>query len=296
MTMQNDVSRQWAFLVPIVSGSELTAQAQGVEALGMAGIFVPEIYSSPFMGLGYCAALTDRVQLASGISNAFASSPFEIAMTAMDLDRVSDGRLVLGLGTSIKAWTEGFYGMPYGKPVAAHARGHRGDPHGRRQEPHRRARPLRRRPSHPRLVDVHGRLRSAAAHRDPDLAGRQPDRRSRGWPASCARGSSTTRSTGRSGCSPVDATPWPRASPRPVATLGHPLEQLAVGGGQQRSDRGAQRCTGDGRVLRRDDPVRADVRGDGLRNRGAGVLRRTWAAATWAGGSGRSPTRWPRRS
>jgi probable F420-dependent oxidoreductase len=115
--MQNDNSRQWALLPPFVPGSDLAAQARAVEGLGMAGIFVPEIYSSPFMGLGFCAAVTDRVQLASGISNAFASSPFEIAMTAMDLDRVSGGRVVLGLGTSVKAWTEGFYGMPYGKPV-----------------------------------------------------------------------------------------------------------------------------------------------------------------------------------
>jgi probable F420-dependent oxidoreductase len=116
--MQNDVSRQWALLTPLVPGEMLTAQAQQIEALGMAGIFVPEIFSSPFMGLGYCAAATQQVKLASGIANAFASSPFEIAMTAMDLDRVSGGRLVLGLGPSIRAWSEGFYGMPgYGKPV-----------------------------------------------------------------------------------------------------------------------------------------------------------------------------------
>lgn len=115
--MQNDVSRQWAMLPPLVPGDVLTAQAQQVEGLGMAGIFVPEIYSSPFMGLGFCAAVTQRVQLASGISNILASSPFEIAMTVMDLDRVSDGRLILGVGPSIRKWTEGFYGMPYGKPV-----------------------------------------------------------------------------------------------------------------------------------------------------------------------------------
>lgn len=116
--MQNDIRRQWAFLTPLVPGDVLSQQAKQIEELGMAGIFVPEIYSSPFMGLGFCAAVTERVQLASGITNAFASSPFEIAMTAMDLDRVSDGRLVLGLGTSIKAWVEGFYGMPnYGKPL-----------------------------------------------------------------------------------------------------------------------------------------------------------------------------------
>ena len=76
--MQNDISRQWAFLTPFVPGEMLTAQAQQVESLGMAGIFVPEIYSDPFMGMGFCAAVTSRVQIASGIKIAFASNPFEI--------------------------------------------------------------------------------------------------------------------------------------------------------------------------------------------------------------------------
>jgi probable F420-dependent oxidoreductase len=117
--MKNDVGRQWAFLTPAVPGDVLSSQAQQVESLGMAGIFVPEIYSSPFMGLGFIAAVTQKITLANGIQNAFVSSPFEIAMTAIDLDRLSGGRLILGLGTSIRAWVEGFYGMPgYGKPVA----------------------------------------------------------------------------------------------------------------------------------------------------------------------------------
>ncbi len=116
--MQNDNSRQWALLTPLVPGEVLAAQARQVEAAGLAGIFVPQIYSAPFMGLGFCAAVTERVQLASGIAIAFTRSPFETAMTAMDLDRVSGGRFVLGLGTSIKAWVEGLYGVPgYGKPV-----------------------------------------------------------------------------------------------------------------------------------------------------------------------------------
>lgn len=115
--MQNDVSRQWALLTPFVPGEVLSQQAQQIEGLGLAGIFFPEIYSSPMMGLGFCAAVTQRVQLATGIQNIMAGSPFEIAMTAMDLDRVSNGRLVLGVGPSIKSWVEGFYGMPYDKPV-----------------------------------------------------------------------------------------------------------------------------------------------------------------------------------
>ena len=51
--MQNDISRQWAFLTPFVPGEMLTAQAKQIESLGMAGIFVPEIYSDPFMGMGF---------------------------------------------------------------------------------------------------------------------------------------------------------------------------------------------------------------------------------------------------
>ena len=115
--MQNDISRQWAFLTPFVPGEMLAAQAQQIETLGMAGIFVPEIYSDPFMGLGFCAAVTSRVQLASGVKVAAASNPFEIAMTAMDLDRLSGGRVVIGLGASIRNWVEGFHGRPQPKPV-----------------------------------------------------------------------------------------------------------------------------------------------------------------------------------
>jgi alkanesulfonate monooxygenase SsuD/methylene tetrahydromethanopterin reductase-like flavin-dependent oxidoreductase (luciferase family) len=122
----------------LVPGEVLTAQAQQAEAAGLAGIFVPEIYSSPFMGLGHCAAVTERVLLASGILNAFASSPFEIAMTAMDLDRVSGGRLVLGLGTSIRGMERGAVrdaglrqaGRPHQGDDRGHPAGHRQEPHG----------------------------------------------------------------------------------------------------------------------------------------------------------------------
>ena len=117
--MRNDNSRQWAALVPTVPGAVLTAQAQQVEAAGLAGIFCPQIYSVPFMALGHCAAVTERVQLGSGVAIAHARSPFETAMTAIDLDRLSDGRFVLGLGTSTRMWVEDIYGMPgYGKPLA----------------------------------------------------------------------------------------------------------------------------------------------------------------------------------
>ena len=49
---------------------------------------------------------------------AFTRSPLETACSAIDLDRISDGRAVLGLGSSAQSQIEGSFGMPYGKPLA----------------------------------------------------------------------------------------------------------------------------------------------------------------------------------
>jgi probable F420-dependent oxidoreductase len=62
--------------------------------------------------------VTERAQLLSGIAIAGARSPVETAMAAIDLDRLSGGRFILGLGTSVRAWTEGIFGMPSDRPVA----------------------------------------------------------------------------------------------------------------------------------------------------------------------------------
>jgi probable F420-dependent oxidoreductase len=117
--MKNDNNRHWMCLPPTEAGAVVTAVAQQVEATGLAGIFYPQLYGAPFTALGYCAAVTERVQLASGVAIAHTRSPFETAMTAIDLDRLSDGRFVLGLGTSTRLWVEDIYGVPgYGKPIA----------------------------------------------------------------------------------------------------------------------------------------------------------------------------------
>jgi probable F420-dependent oxidoreductase len=96
----------------------LTPLAQLTESRGVEGIFVPQVYGPPFVTLGALAAVTERVQLASGIAIAPVRSPFETAMAAIDLDRISGGRFVLGLGTSVHAWTKGVFGTPKYKPVS----------------------------------------------------------------------------------------------------------------------------------------------------------------------------------
>jgi len=109
--------RYWTVLTPMPA-PELSAIAGHLEASGAHGIFAPQVYGPPFITLAAIAASTTRVQLASGIAIAPVRSPFETAMSAIDLDRISQGRFTLGLGTSVHAWTQGVFGTPKYKPVS----------------------------------------------------------------------------------------------------------------------------------------------------------------------------------
>jgi probable F420-dependent oxidoreductase len=109
--------RYWGIVTPTLPRDLLVAQAQQQEAMGLEGLFAPQMYGPPFVPLATAAAVTTRVKLASGVALAFARSPFETAMAAMDLDRISGGRFILGLGASVRSFIEGFCGMPYDRPL-----------------------------------------------------------------------------------------------------------------------------------------------------------------------------------
>ena len=109
--------RYWGTLSANFPGELLVAMAKQYEQTGMEGVFAPQVYGPPFVPLAAAAAVTQRIKLASGIALAFVRSPFETAMAAMDLDRLSGGRFTLGLGTSVRSWSEGFFGMPYDQPL-----------------------------------------------------------------------------------------------------------------------------------------------------------------------------------
>ena len=107
----------WAVISPTLNPESLLGQARMLEQAGVHGLFAVQVYGPPFVTLAAAAGVTQRVRLASGIALAFARSPFETAMAALDMDRVSGGRFTLGLGTSVRSWSEGLFGMPYGKPL-----------------------------------------------------------------------------------------------------------------------------------------------------------------------------------
>ena len=107
----------WAEL-PVLPAPELVPLVQGWEAAGVEGVWAPQIFGAPFAALAAAAAVTKRIKLGTGIALAFTRSPLETACSAIDLDHISEGRAVLGLGSSAQSQIEGSFGMPYGKPLA----------------------------------------------------------------------------------------------------------------------------------------------------------------------------------
>ena len=98
---------------------EVAAEVADLERAGLDIVFVPEAYSfDAVSALGYLAASTEHVQLASGILQLYTRTPTLTAMTAAGLDYVSEGRFTLGLGASGPQVIEGFHGVPYDAPIA----------------------------------------------------------------------------------------------------------------------------------------------------------------------------------
>jgi F420-dependent oxidoreductase-like protein len=88
------------------------------EQAGLDIVFVPEAYSFDAVSqLGFIAARTERLQIASGILQLYSRTPAMTAMTAAGLDYVSQGRFSLGLGASGPQVIEGWHGVPYDAPL-----------------------------------------------------------------------------------------------------------------------------------------------------------------------------------
>ena len=98
--------------------TETVSELADFEQAGLQIVFVPEAYSFDAVSqLGFIAARTTTVEIASGILPIYSRTPALTAMTAAGLDFVSGGRFTLGLGTSGPQVIEGWHGVPYDAPV-----------------------------------------------------------------------------------------------------------------------------------------------------------------------------------
>lgn len=97
---------------------EAADEVAELEQAGVDLIVVPEAYSFDAVSqLGFLAARTSTISLASGILQLYTRTPTLTAMTAAGLDYVSDGRFELGIGASGPQVIEGFHGVRYDAPL-----------------------------------------------------------------------------------------------------------------------------------------------------------------------------------
>ena len=75
------------------------------------------MFHDPFLPLASAATGTSRITLGTSIALAFVRSPWVTALSALDLDILSGGRFILGLGTGLKRLNERWHGVAYGKPT-----------------------------------------------------------------------------------------------------------------------------------------------------------------------------------
>ncbi len=102
---------------PLYSFDAPETEARRLESKGYAGAFTYEGNHDPFFPLLLAAKATERIELYTAVAIGFARNPMILANIGWDLQAVSKGRFLLGLGTQIKPHIEKRFGMPWSRPA-----------------------------------------------------------------------------------------------------------------------------------------------------------------------------------
>src|SRR5512145_1908559 len=94
------------------------ARVRELEAAGFDGVASAEIANDPFLPLALAAEHSERLELMTSIAVAFSRNPMLLAQTAHDLNACSRGRMILGLGSQVRAHVTRRFGMPWSRPAA----------------------------------------------------------------------------------------------------------------------------------------------------------------------------------
>jgi probable F420-dependent oxidoreductase len=97
--------------------SEIPILSKRAEQLGFDGFWVNETRHDPFVQLTLAASSTDQITLGTSVALAFTRSPTTVAYTAWDIQGLSKGRLILGLGSQVKGHIERRFGFKWESPA-----------------------------------------------------------------------------------------------------------------------------------------------------------------------------------
>ena len=98
--------------------SQVPERAKRLEQVGYDGLMTAETAHDPFLPLALAAEHTERIELMTSIAVAFARTPMLLANIGHDLNALSKGRFILGLGSQIKPHITRRFSMPWSKPAA----------------------------------------------------------------------------------------------------------------------------------------------------------------------------------
>ena len=105
---------------PLIVANALSAGplAAQMEADGLDGAYTFDGPCDPFLPLAIAAGQTQRIALITAVAIALARNPMTVAQLGHELQGMSQGRFILGLGSQIRAHIERRYSMPWSAPAA----------------------------------------------------------------------------------------------------------------------------------------------------------------------------------
>lgn len=116
--MKTDVKLPKLSSVPRPALAELATIGRTAQERGYHGLWSAESANDPFLPLVAVAAATTHLEIGTAITVAFSRNPMSLASTAHDLQQLSEGRFLLGLGSQIRPHIERRFSMPWSNPSA----------------------------------------------------------------------------------------------------------------------------------------------------------------------------------
>jgi probable F420-dependent oxidoreductase len=114
---------RYGLILAAPSVADQVSAARHAEARGFHSVWTLEFFNQHgFVRLAAVASATSRVQLGTGIAYAFMRTPMLAATAAMDIDEISGGRMILGLGSGTRSMNEKWYSVPFEHPPAPRMR------------------------------------------------------------------------------------------------------------------------------------------------------------------------------